>query len=61
MEDTKPIIALSGLVPIQLKQKLKELEFNNRESDYIILKIMKEIGKINHKRWIKRCSILFKS
>ena len=50
MEDTKPIIALTGLVPIQLKQKLKELEFNNRESDYIILKIMKEIGKINHKR-----------
>ena len=50
MKDTKPIIALAGLVPIQLKQELKELEFNNRESDYIILKIMKELGKTNHKR-----------
>ena len=61
MKDTKPIIALAGLVPIQLKQELKELEFNNRESDYIILKIMKELGKTNHKQWIKRYSTLFSS
>ena len=61
MKDTKPIIALAGLVPIQLKQELKELEFNNRESDYIILKIMKKLGKTNHKQWIKRCSTLFSS
>ena len=56
---TNMTITLSGLIHQQLKQEIKELKFNNKETNYIILKIMKGIGEINHKRWIKKCSILF--
>ena len=54
-------MTLSGLIPLQLRKKFKELGFNNRESNYITLKIMKEILETNQKRWKKRCELLFNS
>ena len=61
LDEIDPVMTLSGLIPLQLRKKFKELGFNNRESNYITLKIMKEISETNQKRWKKRCELLFNS